>query len=52
MVFKAVLVKPRTLLELAVPKLMVSPVVVVVGFKLTVPLAPAVVLPASSIWSA
>ncbi len=45
-VFKAVFVKPRTPVELAVPKLIVS--VVVVGNRLTTPV-PAFVLPAKAI---
>ena len=48
-VASAALVKPSVFVELAVPRLMDSPDVVVVGIKVTVPLAPAFVLPAKTI---
>lgn len=51
-VFNAAFVKPNVFAELAVPKLIDSVDAVVVGDNVTVPLAPAVVLPANTIWSA
>ena len=48
-VFNAAFVKPNVFDELAVPKFMDSVPAVVVGINDTVPLAPAVVLPASTI---